>query len=865
MIAEKQLKKALTKVITKLLKKGTIPSKAEMLDELKKEVPFPGKPKTRSKSYQNFTKVNTSEYNNFWNSVSADLTLLYDQLYDHISGTAYNLERVFSWASGINAAAVQLQSYIDNFISDDRSIDKFSLSFGDSTFIDLGADEYGPKTTAYIDYKNGAITLPVNTNSFSRVSLSLASISGKPNTGKEQQIIGNSITNLLNDSTNIPWMTQVIDSGGGSSYTIVLTFLKPISLSSCEVETTHKQTVELSYKLTTGTWTPMISSSTSETLPSSITAIKIILTRDLGIPSGDKFIYTFGINSINLRSQSYTKSATYTSTYIPISTLGRKPSKIEFATTEYTPAGTGINYNVSLYNNSLNLVETDDNVALADNAIIKKDVPFYLATAFKNACPVRYSSNTLSSITTATTQVNRPGITLFKKRLVDVLGDNVSSDYNMLAEGNGVFVGECQWTVDYYENDLSNLPAHIPGPADWENLSENGFSKDEITTVFSDINRSTDSVIMIGEANGQIVSWNLKNINDFAYDYLTWEFVVTESTVTITLKKPNNTSICSGSMDLADISVGKINTIELTGLTSYDISGAVIIRSATTNDSGKLFILTNRLDVVRGPIPDVGFTDKTVYRYTTNVYSDVAFSITVPGKISRYTDSRFSTLYGNVDDISIVPAHQYDENGANGDLFATVYLNDKRLVKSQTGLTYNFIKGWNSLTIYIYCAKQRSAPFTLGISLTPKTYMLTDNSLVTNTGTLTDLGIEYPLLDNVTMINGKNTPQTNITRTIAKKDRLQATSIFDLCWNTPILYKDRYTGEFVYDTDLSANVTNVYMPYTETGRYAVYYDSVQASANTETIAYCVITATLTTSSETTTSRPVLKNITAKII
>lgn len=859
MIAEKQLKNAIEKVVKKLLKKGSIPAQSTILAELKKAIPFPGKPVTRVTPQKNFTPVDTKAYNNFWTSVSDDLTLLYAQLYDHISGTAANVDRVFAWSSGINAAAKQLQSFIDNFNIDDRSIDNISLSFGDSSFIDLGADTYGSKTTAALDYKNGLVTLPINRKTFSNISLHNASITGTPNTGKELKIIGNTLSNLVNDSTNIPWMTQVIDSGGGTSYTIVLSFANPVSISSCTVETTHKQTVSISYLLRTGKWTAVASSYSDETIQTDIKAIRIVLTRELGISKDDKFIYTFGISSINVRSQEYIQSAEFTSVKVPILTKGRRPAKINLVTTDIKPSGTDIIYKVSLYNEAGTLALTDDDVALADKTIITTKDPLYLATAEKNAISIRETDQELSIADTTPHSVNRPGTNLFIKTLVDSNEANVTSDYSLLADGNGVFIGECQWLVDHYEVDWSNLPNHIPGPMDWTNLEENGFSANEITTVYSDINRSTDSVIMLGDGSGQISEWNLCFTKDFAYTYLSWTLVKSESSVTISVKN-GDTTLATGSMLLTAIKPGKSNIITLSG--SHGLSGTVTINNATATDEtdNTLVILKNRLDIIRGPIENVGFSDKTCYRYQTNFYSSNTFSITVPGNLVRESDSRFTTLYNGLTDIVNIPAHQYDDNGANSDLFATVYLNDKRISKEQNGCTYNIKTGWNSLTVYIYCAKERSEPITLGISLTPQTYLLTDNSTVTNTGDFADLGIEFPLLDNVTTINNKKVPQTYIKRVLAKKDRLQACSLFDLCWNTPILHKDRYTAELVYDTD--EYKTNLYLPYTSTGRYTVFYDSVQPEAQTDLITSAVITATLTTSAETKTSRPSIEKIKA---
>lgn len=866
MIAEKQLKNAIEKVVKKLLKKGSIPAQSTILAELKKVIPFPGKPTTRVAPQKNFTPVDTKAYNNFWTSVSDDLTLLYAQLYDHISGTAANVDRVFAWSSGINAAAKQLQSFIDNFDIDDRSIDNISLSFGDSSFIDLGADTYGSKTTAALDYKNGLVTLPINSKTFSNISLHNTSITGTPNTGKELKIIGNTLSNLVNDSTNIPWMTQVIDSGGGTSYTLVLSFANPVSISSCTVETTHKQAVSISYLLRTGKWTSIASNYSDETIQTDIKAIRIVLTRELGISKDDKFIYTFGISSINVRSQEYIQSAEFTSVKIPILTKGRRPAKINLVTTDTKPSGTDITYKISLYNEAGDLAFTKTNDVLADETIITTKDPLYLATAEKNAISIRETDQELSVADTTPHSIYRPGTDLFLKTLIDSNEANVTSDYSLLAEGNGVFIGECQWLVDHYEVDWSNLPNHIPGPMDWANLEENGFSANEITTVYSDINRSTDSVIMLGDDYGQISEWNLCFTKDFEFKYLHWELVLSGSpttTVTINLKNPSEDLVATGSILTATIKPGKSNIITLVAYEGSGLSGTVTINKATTTDdasSNKLIMLNDRLDIIRGPIESVGFSDKTCYRYQTNFYSSNTFSITVPGNLVRESDSRFTALYNGLTDIVNIPAHQYDDNGANSDLFATVYLNDKRISKEQNGCTYNIKTGWNSLTVYIYCAKERSEPITLGISLTPQTYLLTDNSTVTNTGDFADLGIEFPLLDNVTTVNNIKVPQTYIKRVLAKKDRLQACSLFDLCWNTPILHKDRYTAELVYDTD--EYKTNLYLPYTSTGRYTVYYDSVQPEAQTDLITSAVITATLTTSAETKTSRPSIEKIKA---
>ena len=489
MIAQKQLQRALEQLILSCLQSGRIPTSTYLLTALRQCIPTPGQPISSYQPQQNGTPLDITAYNAVWGQFSTDFTLLYDQLYDHVSRAATAAERLASWSAGLQATLQQLSEVIATVNIDETIIGSVSAAFHTNAALDLGADTNGPHTTALLDYANGVVTLPIDTTSFTAVSLAQATLTGAPVTGTEQPIVGNALSTLLPDVGATPWMTQVLDGGGGTSYVLTLTLPAPVSMTTCTITLTHQQAVVLAYQLPDQSWTSTIAAPTAEGVPQQIIGVRIILTRSTGVAQGNQFMYTFGIAGIALQSQSYVATAQAMTLPLTLDPQGHAASRVTLLANDSLPTGTTTAY-------ALTLLQTDGTpVLMANGAPLAQDMPLvnnqinYLATAQPQA--------TVVTETTATVVQPPPGLKLLQATLPTVV------DYSLLEAGNGVFWGEGQWKVDAYQYDWADLPAYTPGPTDWDNLAQNGIQPNEVQTSYQNLERSAGTWFIAGDT-GQL-------------------------------------------------------------------------------------------------------------------------------------------------------------------------------------------------------------------------------------------------------------------------------------------------------------------------------------------------------------------------
>ena len=820
-----------------------------------------------------------------------------------------------------------------------------------------------PKTTAFLDYANGQVSLPVNPRIFANISLANATLKGVPLTGAEQPIIGNTLQNLLSDTAATPWMTQVLDSGGGTSYTLTLTLPTPQLITAGSVVLTHQQTCVMSYQLSDGTWTSAVTTSQSETPAQLVSAVRIVLTRTTGTSSGDKFLYTFGIQEISLQSQQYQQQAQVVTEVLPLNLNGHTPTSITLNAAETLPAGTTMRYGVTLLDtNNVPITTTGTATDIAYDQTLVNNIPLFFANEASQVTPITASQNSIAipnigaitqlsegilnmpepttgtyyfnellnhyglsileycrsnslpftlyfvkttetdtatnlfgygtdaptlgtptlgvtvgdtsvaivayptgvqcangvytqcadtegtfhplcgiGVSGSTTTVYRGGLSFDTSTLgsdpittvqislqvpvgytgaggtfrivasntafsaYDSLEDCYNAiggtttvtplsyyavstitlppgiplltttlptaiDYSLLEDGNGIFWGEGQWELSYYEYDWNDLPSYTPGPSDWADLSSKGIQPSEVRTCYTDLARNSDANL---EVSGQSFS--------------------------------------------------------------------------------------NRCDTIRGPFSDTNtlnpstpftFRDRCCYRYTTNFYATAQSSIVVQGTAQSAVNLRYLTLYESLTVLTQVPANAFDTNGANSALYATLYVNGKRIVNSPQGMIIPVIAGWNTVTVYLYSALPSVTPICLGFSLTPAVYFCTNNA--TALGTCPDA--PYPDFDVLYYSGSTLLPVANVVSLRAESAGLQGCSLFDLCWNTPILYHGRYGVELIPNANGTTS-TALYFPYDATVRIASYYNTIPVTDNTANIAGAIFTATLNTSDQTITSRP----------
>lgn len=730
MIAETQLKHALETALMARLASGQIPSATVLLNDLRALVPAPGHPTTTARPQYTGAHVDLEAYNAVWTALARDLDVLYTELYAHAARAANDVDRVVSWTAGLSAAAEQLAQTLAQYEITDRVLDRVALAFCTNQQLDLSAAV--ATTSAYIDYARGRATLPVDAGRFTLLPLAGATIRGRALSGTEQPIIGETPTTLLRGADASPWLTQVVAGGGGASYEVLLVLGAPTALTRCEVALTHTQRTTLAYRYADGHWSDETDGPIREGADTNVAAVRIRLTRTTGLSREGAFIYTFGIAQLLLSQQRYLSAATVTSLPLPVDTRGHRVARLELNGAEELPRGTAITYQATFAHAN---GDSDDPITLTNHT------PTYLAHAYPHV--VAFCADDPGAIDT----LRPPTVRLIAHALTDAEAQPYLADYSLLADHNGVFLGDGQWEISYYEADWTRRPGYTPGPDDWADLSAHGVQDREVQVCYRDLGRGADSLV----------------------------------------------------------------------------SGVA---------------LTYRFDMVRGPFAGATpWRDRTVYRFRTHVYAAQPFTHAVPGQALRATQPRLLLLHANLDDITTIPANAYDEYGATSNLYATAYLNGRRVIKTRDGMSWSFAAGWNELILYVYCRTPHAHPFALGVSLTPATYLLQD---LTAVAAVEPLGVAYPYFDQLDRVTGR--PTAFLTATRALRKRLQACSLFDLCWNTPILHRGRYAVEPSTD----GTGSTLYVPYDDSARVSAYFDVVPAAADTASFDSVVLSATLTT-------------------
>jgi len=661
------------------------------------------------------------------------------------------------------------------------------------------SDSKVPKTTALVDLINKEVTLPVDPVNFICRDLSVAQITGT-SSGIEQPVSGMNLRDLLTDQT---WMTQVLSGGGGASFTVEIYFPEAVKTTRIEYEVTHKQSVVVSV-LVGVNWIPLNGEQ-------EILGVRLVLGRSMGISSGDQFIYTFGLKSVHILSCSYVPTATLTTLKLDIPRNDISISSVLLDVDAILPPGTSITYEATLGDESfpvLNLVPgmiTPIGSSIHTEEIIY--VPGTEDVTFQYGRPLQLA--TLTNETRLDTILKKPG--------------------------NGIFVGDGQWYVESYNYDWSFRPKHTPGPADWVDLSEKGVAKKEISKFYVDIFRGNwykdltrTSISGTGTA--------LTSLVDMAADFVTDEIAAGDLVYFIA---------DDGTISYRNVAaVTDLNTLALDASYAISTSGSYEIIPGIP-------ILVNskyRFDLLNGRDPsgryEEGFSFEafTTYKFTTWIYAKDDFSFVTPSVGSRV--SRDSALLTGMKDITELPSTQEDS-----DIWLTVYVNSNVIAKSSSGVNWVFQKGWNEITVYACCAEDYATPISLGISLSPESFPLLSTATSTLTSnvdlTLSDEGLAYISYD----LDSSGNPLKNIQYVRASLNGLDQTSLFDLQYNTPILYNGRYS--MLYSPDI-----RVYLPVNPTARVTARYDTVDDGVQPDNISLEIGLSTVDTS-----VRPILSGYT----
>ena len=749
MIANIQLQQAMSKVILSNLKKGNIPTSDAILKSIASIIPNPGSPATKYSPQLNGNKVDVYFYNKTWEGIANDLSVLYSQIYEHISRVSTDAERLFYVSAGIDSLIGKLTGVLQSLNYDESIIDSLVVDFSTNLMIDLDTATTLPE--AYIDYSNGCVRLPINTGTYVAANISKAQISGSPVSGSEEPIIGSQLSWILNGTAQQAWMTQVLSGGGGCSYNVTIILPSLIKITNCNIILTHPQSIQVSY-LINGVWEVQSNTNSS----ASIEGVNITLSVSSGQASNNQFLYTFGIQQVILSQQAYVSQATITTLPLRIDLYQRSPLQLLLSADQLTPIGTDVSYAITLSDSSGAPISGLSNIDIQNN------IPLALTASASNWVPI-----------TSTYLFYSSGNPIAHYRV-----SNACIDKNLLLSGSGVYFGEGQWQVSAYEYDWSFLPDHTPGPSDWSDLGSLGITDNQVLTYYCDMERSSHSIA----------------------------------------------------------------------------------------------VAPNRFDIITGPTNGT-FLPNMTYRYQTDVYCTAPQVVVIPGQEQRVSHippcGRYlatQTVGSSIlDDISTLASNAATTNGSSEQFCITAYVqgpNDTTpvlMTSSLNGMTWMLRQGWNTISVYIESHQTRTLPISLGLSLTPQSYLgvnqrITDHSV----STYHYLDFDATVIPSAPQV-GTEMPVTTITAVRATKSPLQQCSLFDLRYNTPYAFQGRYAA--VVDTSVDINNTDIYIPYSPGARVAICYQSL--ATDTSAISSAIISATLNTDVLNLESTPQINSISLK--
>ena len=823
MIAVKQIQRAFNAALASYLRSGVVPTKQEVINEIDAAVPNPGQPTTVYAPQQQYQRVDIDGYNKTWETIAEDFAVLHESCYDHAASVARHAGRSFSWSSGLMALSHQLEDEVASVSLAESAADLLSWSLATAGTLDISSTG----TTAVLNYECGVAALPIDTKTFKAIDLSNARLTGQPVQGTEISITGSVLQNIISPQHQYTWMTQVIGPGGGMSYRIDLYLQKPTTFNAIVCDVTHAQNVAISFR-SNGTWLSYSGEGTYKA-----DAVSVVLTRTVGTPDIDGFRYTFGIRSLRLLLKQYASSAVVKTLETAINTDGRTVSRATLYSDETIPSNTLVSYGLTLYDGATPLYSSDETPLT-----IYPNNPFYLGNVSRKL-------ETLLQPNTAQ-HTNWVGTNLQR---VSMSGRN---DRSLLAVGNGITVGELQWIVDSYEFDWDSQPYRVPGPDDWENLGSRGVLQNEISTRYLDVARGwwvrgSQSVI---ENNTDI---DLQDSGE------TDTLVIPEEYTTVDIPLGSYVHLYGRSgVDTVDAVVAGVTagsgetTIDLTvdgspAAITYESGGLLNYpRYSIVPGESLVSPLVTRFDAVNGndALAEDGqfFTLKahTTYRFTARVFSSDNFNCVTPTSDSRSLDeySWYSDRVGDLEDVTYFPYSL--SSGGDSPVVLSVYLNGTPLRRTAHGMIWQFRSGWNEISVYIICREEYSDPILLGVALTPESFP--------SVGQDTDAD---PDLDYDIDTDGNVRKKISI---LAGSAQLRLCSLFDLRYNTPMLYHGRGTAsarmELEGATPTETWYTDIYTHYVPSARIAVRYDIVPDDVPQPTSV--IVTATLTTQDTTVT-------------
>lgn len=480
MITVIQIRRALTSIIKNFLMAGKTPTRREIATALRAAVPVPGGPVFTVDAQTDGELIDADRYNAVWLSLAEDLATLYEGTYTAVANVSKTAEVTVAQSAAISAAAWMLEEALSSLDLSDTSVARIHETFHTNQHIDLTSVDGVQRTTAYVDYTNGRVSLPIDTHTYQPIPASAIQVDGIAVVGTERPLRFSPLSRLLDPIDHHAWMTQVVGAGGGASYALTLTFDEPTELSALDIELTHAQTIELAVQLPDGSW-QMLSGPLNGA--GVYTAIRIVLTRATGIvlPDGN-FLYTFGIRRLAIGDQRYQLRAQLTTQPRTLERSNEHFSRITLTTAQDVPTGSALRYLLTLTHTDTTTgvvsAVSDAQGAAITNRAITPGVPLLVAQATAAVADVSATSTDTS-------------IASVPLKLATFSGNIVRS---LQAQGNGLFVGDGQWCVDGYEYDWSYQQDHLPGPHDWSPLPS-GVFQEEVARAYVSMARGTDYTV----------------------------------------------------------------------------------------------------------------------------------------------------------------------------------------------------------------------------------------------------------------------------------------------------------------------------------------------------------------------------------
>jgi len=390
-----QIYKLSNDVLIEFITNGTYPLAGHVIKEVLRRASgrVIGTPFTLYRHIKYREPTDANKYYSFFSEASDDIELLYNMLADTIRRLIIDMDYQLTWRARV----------INKVRETERALNTISNGYVFTEHFNNMRDIDVSDTTAFVNLKESAVTLPERNRDSMRIYPDISNVSVTADRAAKDY---GSIDNIFDDSYNTFWLKQIsVDNDSVINITINIQFVDAISCNKIFIAGFGPRDTSVSVTLHADNEIVVLDeriiSSYRNTAyyieTTDIDAITLVLTKNKSdYTDNNKYIYDFGLQSLEFYSVKYmTDTAEVISERIGFKDIysADVPINVVTLSADYNePSGTSCKFYVSVTNN-----DTPQNWLLINNnepfVIAKRsDASYSLSTIERYSFDSRYAN-----------------------------------------------------------------------------------------------------------------------------------------------------------------------------------------------------------------------------------------------------------------------------------------------------------------------------------------------------------------------------------------------------------------------------------------------------------------------------------------